>query len=36
MTLSRKILRTIAFLARLDIAAGLTMTAALLIWMALH
>jgi hypothetical protein len=36
MNVSNKILRGIAFTARLDIAAGVTIAMALLIWTACH
>jgi hypothetical protein len=36
MTWSNRILRAIAFAARLDIAAGLALATALLIWTAWH
>ena len=36
MNVSNKILRGIAFMARLDIAAGVTIAVALLIWTAWH
>jgi len=36
MTLSNRILRAIAFTARLDIATSITIATALLIWTAWH
>jgi hypothetical protein len=36
MNLSDRILRGIAFMARLDMAAGVTIAVALLIWTAWH
>jgi hypothetical protein len=36
MNLSNRILRSIAVVARLDIAASVTIAAALLMWMAWH
>ena len=36
MTVADKVLRSIAFVSRLDIAASVAIAAALLTWMALH
>jgi hypothetical protein len=36
MNLSKRILRIVAFGARLDIVAGLTLAVALSVWMVLH